>query len=78
MHIKIIKPDAIVFEGDVNLVQLPGTDGKFEILNNHTPIIASLNNGSIRIVKTNNEEETFPILAGVVRCKNNEILVIAQ
>ena len=47
MRIRIIAPDRLVFQGEVESVTLPGTVGSFTVLNNHAPIISSLENGKI-------------------------------
>ena len=78
MKIKITKPDAILFEGDVKLAQLPGTGGLFEILNNHAPIISSLEKGNIRLVTDSSEEKLFEIRGGVVKSQQNDILILVQ
>ena len=78
MKIKITKPDAILFEGDVKLAQLPGTGGLFEILNNHAPIISSLEKGNIRLVTDSGEEKLFEIRGGVVKSQQNDILILVQ
>lgn len=77
MNVKILKPDTTLFEGEATLIQLPGTTGLFEIMNNHAPIIATLASGKIRVV-TANEEKLFEIKAGVVKGQKNEILILAQ
>ena len=77
MKIKITKPDSTLFEGEASLVQLPGTGGLFEILNNHAPIISSLSNGTIRLVATDGEK-TFDIRGGVVKGQQNDILILVQ
>ena len=77
MNVKIIKPDTTLYDGTANLIQLPGTGGLFEIMNNHAPIIATLASGKIRVV-TANEEKLFEIKAGVVKGQKNEILILAQ
>ena len=41
MRIEILTPDTNIFTGEVSLVQLPGLDGLFEILDNHAPMIAA-------------------------------------
>ena len=78
MKVKIIKPDAIVYECEVKLVQLPGIDGLFEILNNHAPIISALQKGKIRVVDTKNETFFFEINSGVIKGERNDILVLIQ
>lgn len=77
MNVKIIKPDSTVFEGEATLLQLPGTNGLFEILENHAPIISSLAPGKIRI-QTGEDEKSFDIKAGVVKGQKNDILVLIQ
>ena len=78
MKIKITKPDSVLFEGEVKLAQLPGTGGLFEILNNHAPIISSLEKGNIRLVTNDGEERLFEIRGGVIKGQQNDLLILAQ
>ena len=78
MKVKITKPDATLFDGEAKLVQLPGTGGLFEILNDHAPIISSLAKGTLRLVDNNDEEKTFDIRGGVVKGQQNDILILVQ
>lgn len=77
MKVKIISPEKLVYEGEVTLLQLPGIDGLFQILNNHAPIISVLSKGNIRLV-TKDEELLFPINSGVIECSNNNIQILIQ
>ena len=47
MKVKITKPDSTLYEGEARLLQLPGTDGSFEIMNSHAPIISALQKGVV-------------------------------
>ena len=78
MKVKITKPDSILYDGEAQLVQLPGTGGLFEILKNHAPIISSLTRGTIRLVKDNDEEVTFDIRGGVIKGQQNDLLILVQ
>ena len=78
MYLEIITPDKTVFEGEVKLVQLPGSKGGFEILKNHAPIISTLERGIIRIEDENNTEHTFEVDGGVVENKANKIIVLVE
>lgn len=78
MKVKITKPDSTVFEGEAKLLQLPGTGGLFEILQNHAPIISSLSKGNIRLVTNDDETKTFDIRGGVVKGQQNDILILVQ
>ncbi len=67
-----------MYEGEAKLVQLPGIDGLFEILNNHAPIISALQKGKIRIVDNNDQTLYFDIIAGVVKSEKNTVLLLVQ
>lgn len=78
MKVKITKPDSILYDGEAKLVQLPGTGGLFEILDNHAPIISSLSKGTLRLIDTANQEQTFDIRGGVIKGQQNELLILVQ
>ena len=78
MQLEIITPENKLFEGSVSSVQLPGVEGKFEILNDHAPIISVLTEGNIRVIDTNKKTELFKINSGVVEMQNNKIIVLAE
>jgi len=78
MQLEIITPEKKVFQGEVNSVQFPGSNGKFEVLNNHAPIISSLTKGNVRIIDINNKIDIIKINGGVVEMQNNMIIVLAE
>jgi F-type H+-transporting ATPase subunit epsilon len=78
MQLEIITPEKKVFEGEVTSVQLPGVTGKFEILNNHAPIISSLTKGKVRVIDSNNNTQHYDINGGVIEMQNNKVIVLAD
>ncbi|MBV5313531.1 MAG: ATP synthase F1 subunit epsilon [Prolixibacteraceae bacterium] len=78
MLLEIITPDKTVYSGQVKLVQLPGSKGTFEILNNHAPIISTLNKGEIKVEEESGKELFFDVDGGVVENKDNKIIVLAE
>lgn len=78
MNVKIIKPDTTLYNGPATLIQLPGSNGLFEMMENHAPIISSLAEGKIRLQVSESEEKSFDIKAGVVKGQQNDILVLVQ
>jgi F-type H+-transporting ATPase subunit epsilon len=49
MQLEIITPETIVFSGHAKSVSLPGSDGVFQLLPNHAPIISSLQQGFVKV-----------------------------
>jgi F-type H+-transporting ATPase subunit epsilon len=78
MHLEIITPDKTVYQGEVEYVQLPGSEGSFGILKNHAPIIASLGKGELNFTDNKNQKQSMNINGGVVEVLNNKISVLAE
>jgi len=77
MNLEIITPDTTIYEGEAELVQLPGIDGSFEILNNHAPLISALKQGKIKM-KNAGKEDFFEIKGGVIEVLDNKVLILAE
>ncbi len=77
MNLEILTPDKKVFEGEVKSVTVPGTKGSFEILNNHAPIISTLEDGKL-IVRNAGHEDVYLVKGGVVEVLNNKVIVLAE
>ena len=78
MHLEIITPDKKVFEGEVKLIQLPGSKGGFEILKNHAPIISNIEQWTIKIEEANGKVQLFEVDGGVIENKANKIIVLVE
>ena len=76
MFLEMLTPDKLLFEGDIFLVRVPGTKGSFEVLNNHTPIISTLDEGNVKIITDQGEEEFFDIKKGFIEVKDNKIKLL--
>ncbi|SEM41835.1 ATP synthase F1 subcomplex epsilon subunit [bacterium A37T11] len=77
MKLSIITPDKSVYEGEVTSVTVPGTLGSFEVLENHAPIISTLDDGKV-IIRKHKEEEVIRIKGGVVEVIRNNVTVLAE
>lgn len=93
MNIKILTPEFVVFDGEVNSVLLPGKNGDFHIMKDHAAIVASLIGGKVRIFTNQidessamhftreNEKESvfsFAMKSGVIEFNNNKGIILAE
>lgn len=78
MILEILTPDQTVYQGEVTSVTVPGTQGSFEVLNNHAPIISTLEDGKVIIRTGGKNEESFFIKGGVIEVLDNKITVLAE
>ncbi len=78
MHLEVISPKEILYRGEVSLVQMPGQMGSFEVLKNHAPIVALLEEGRIKIIDKERNIIYLPIHSGVVHVRDNQITIVTE
>jgi F-type H+-transporting ATPase subunit epsilon len=74
---EIVSQDRTVFEGDVDIVVLPGSDGEMGILPKHAPILTTLKYGIIKVRKSG-KEELFTVAGGVAEIQPDIVTVLAD
>ena len=74
---EIVSQDRMVFEGDADIVVLPGTDGEMGILPNHSPLLTTLKFGVVK-VRFNQDEEIFTVAGGVAEIQPDIVTILAD
>ena len=74
---EIVSQDRIVFQGDADIVVIPGKAGEMGILPNHSPVLSVLQFGVIR-VRSKGEEYFFTVAGGVVEVQPDQVTVLAD
>ncbi len=74
---EIVSQDRMVYEGDVDIVVLPGAAGEMGILPHHAPLLTTLKYGFIRVRKQGNEE-VFTVAGGVAEIQPDIVTVLAD
>ena len=90
MFIEIVSPEKTIFTGNITSAYLPGSEGFFQILDNHAPIVSTLKNGIIELKGDFQEDTsknlsllgvnkaTLEIESGVVEMKNNNLIILVD
>ncbi len=74
---EIVSQDRIVFQGDVDIVVLPGAEGVMGILPNHSPLLTVLQYGIIT-VRSQGNEENFTVAGGIAEVQPDQVTVLAD
>jgi F-type H+-transporting ATPase subunit epsilon len=74
---EIVSQDRTVFQGDVDIVILPGAAGEMGILPNHAPVLTTLKYGVIK-VRRKGKEELFAVAGGVAEVQPTIVTVLAD
>lgn len=78
MYLEILTPGKKVFAGDILLIKVPGSDGAFEILENHAPIISTLQPGQVKVITPGEQKLYYEIEGGVVEVLKNHVILLAE
>ena len=89
MQLEIVSPEKTIFSGAAKSVHLPGSEGYFQVLNNHAPIVSTLKKGEILIDGVDNDSESdildfssgrasLEIKSGVVEMKKNKLIILVD
>ncbi|MFN3308852.1 MAG: ATP synthase F1 subunit epsilon [Anaerolineales bacterium] len=74
---EIVSQDRMVFEGEADIVILPGSEGEMGILPNHAPLLSTLNYGVMK-VRFQGQEQYFTVAGGVVDVQPDRVVVLTD
>lgn len=74
---EIVSQDRMVWEGDADIVIVPGVEGEMGILPKHAPLLSTLKFGFLK-VRTQGREEIFTIAGGVIEVQPDIVTVLAD
>lgn len=74
---EIVSQDRTVFQGDVDIVVLPGAAGEMGILPHHAPVLAILKYGVIKI-RHEGKEDLFAVAGGVAEVQPDVVTILAD
>ena len=77
LHLEIVTPERRAFEGDVDEVIVPGSEGELGILPHHAPLISLLGQGILRY-KQGDQTEEFAIFGGFLQVRPDRVVVMAE
>lgn len=74
---EIVSQDRIVYQGDADIVVLPGVSGEMGILPHHSPLLTVLHFGVIR-VREQGTDQFFTVAGGVAEVRPDKVSVLAD
>ena len=77
IRVEIVSQDRMVYQGEADMVVVPGEMGEMGILPNHAPLLSSLKYGILR-VRAQDSEEIFTVAGGIVEVQPDIVTVLAD
>lgn len=74
---EIVSQDRMVYQGDADMVLLPGSEGVMGILPHHAPLLTTLKLGVVT-VRAGGSEEYFTIAGGMAEIQPDIVTILAD
>jgi len=78
LTVEIVTPQQVEYSGRAESITVPGTEGPFQVLYNHAPIISSLEIGVIKLVDEQGDTKIFATGGGFAEVSHNKVSVIVE
>jgi F-type H+-transporting ATPase subunit epsilon len=75
--LSLVTPEGAAFEGEAEMLVVPGADGEIGVLARHAPLVAMLKAGEIR-VKSQGEWQAFAAGPGYFKVQQDRALVLVD
>lgn len=72
---EVITPSGIVFKDDVDMVVAPSIDGEIGMMQKHTPLLANLKKGEVRLKKGDSIKK-FNIEDGFLEAMPDKVIIL--
>jgi len=59
LHFALVSPEREVFNGEVDHVVVPGSEGEFGVSPNHAPVMSTIKPGALRVIDEGAERRIF-------------------
>ncbi|MCH8239421.1 MAG: F0F1 ATP synthase subunit epsilon [Proteobacteria bacterium] len=75
---ELVSPERLLISEDVESVVVPGSEGDFQVLANHAPVLATLRPGLLDVVLPGGKERRVFVRGGFAEVGPESLTVLAQ
>jgi F-type H+-transporting ATPase subunit epsilon len=76
-HFDLVSPEKLSFAGEVDQVDIPGTEGDFGVLAGHAPLVAGVRPGILTVIQGSTHQKII-VLGGVAEMSEKGLTVLAE
>ena len=76
-HFDLVSPEKMAFSGEVDQVDIPGTEGDFGVLAGHAPVVAAIRPGILTVISGGSKQKII-VLGGIAEVSDKGLTVLAE
>jgi F-type H+-transporting ATPase subunit epsilon len=77
-HFELVSPDKVLFDGDAQAVLVPGSEGDFQVLSDHAPVMTSVRPGVVGIDDASGKHSRVFVRGGFADASKNGLILLAE
>lgn len=77
-QLSILTPEKSVYEGAVEYVEAPGSEGYFGVLANHAAMVSGLGEGTLKVRDAEGRKLSWQVSGGFFEVSHNQATVLAD
>ncbi len=77
-YLSVLTPERSVYEGKVEYVQVPGSEGYLGVLANHAALVTALAEGTLTVRAAGGAESQIQVSGGFFEVSRNQATVLAD
>jgi F-type H+-transporting ATPase subunit epsilon len=77
-HFELVSPDKVLFSGEAQAVLVPGTEGDFQVLSDHAPVMTSVRPGVVGIDDAQGRHRRVFVRGGFADASKNGLILLAE
>jgi F-type H+-transporting ATPase subunit epsilon len=79
LHFELVTPERLVLSEDVYMVEVPGTEGEFGVLEGHAPFMSTVKDGELKVYASNGAApRIIQVQGGFAEVNENGLTVLAE
>ena len=76
-HFDLVSPEKMAFSGEVDQVDVPGSEGDFGVLAGHAPVVAAIRPGILTVISGASKQKII-VLGGIAEVSEKGLTVLAD
>ena len=77
-HFELVSPDKLLFNGPAEAVLVPGSEGDFQVLRDHAPVMTALRPGVVQIDAEGGGKQRYFVRGGFVDVNPGGCILLAE
>ena len=78
LHVRVVSPEKVVYEGDASAMVAPAWDGSVGILPGHAPLLSLLGAGELSVEVPGGGTNRYHVAGGILKVEGGAVTVLTE